>query len=113
MQLNAPPEFMLVMSTNPGYQSMIKELKPSTRQRFLWLDFEYPPEEDEVAIVQESGCSRSLAKKGANRPRSPAARERALPEGLVYAAIGDRRQACQEWSGAFPGVRSGFCEGIE
>jgi nitric oxide reductase NorQ protein len=54
--LVAPPTFMLVASYNPGYQNLMKSLKPSTRQRFLALDFGYPPEEAEVRIVAtESG----------------------------------------------------------
>src|SRR5271165_1966293 len=54
--LVAPANFMLVASYNPGYQTLMKSLKPSTRQRFLALDFGYPPEEAEVAIVAaESG----------------------------------------------------------
>jgi nitric oxide reductase NorQ protein len=49
--LIAPANFMLVASYNPGYQNLTKSLKPSTRQRFLALEFGYPPEEAEVAIV--------------------------------------------------------------
>ncbi len=57
--LAAPPEFMLVASYNPGYQNVLKGLKPSTRQRFLALDFDFPPQEAEAAIVaQESGLAR-------------------------------------------------------
>ena len=84
VQLQAPPEFMLVMSTNPGYQSIVKELKPSTRQRFLWLDFDYPSEEDEVAIVRkESGCSEALGQKLVRIAQSARRlKERGLPEGL-------------------------------
>ncbi len=43
--LEAPPGFMLVASYNPGYQGVLKGLKPSTRQRFLALDFGFPPPE--------------------------------------------------------------------
>ena len=54
--LEAPPEFMLVVSYNPGYQSILKTLKPSTRQRFLALEFDFPPPEQEAEIVAgESG----------------------------------------------------------
>jgi nitric oxide reductase NorQ protein len=57
--LEAPPGFMLVASYNPGYQNVLKGLKPSTRQRFLALDFGFPPPEAEAAIVaQESGLPR-------------------------------------------------------
>src|ERR1700752_5338894 len=43
--LSAPDDFMLVISYNPGYQSVLKDLKQSTRQRFLSLEFDYPPTE--------------------------------------------------------------------
>jgi nitric oxide reductase NorQ protein len=51
----APPDFMLVISYNPGYQSVMKEMKPSTRQRFVALDFDYPPAEIEAQIVAHEG----------------------------------------------------------
>jgi nitric oxide reductase NorQ protein len=61
-QLAAPPEFQLVISYNPGYQRMLKDLKPSTRQRFVALEFDFPPLEQETAIVaHESGLERSIA----------------------------------------------------
>jgi nitric oxide reductase NorQ protein len=54
--LRAPPGFMLVVSYNPGYQNILKSLKPSTRQRFLALELGFPPPERELAIVAaESG----------------------------------------------------------
>lgn len=54
--LEAPDDFMLVVSYNPGYQQMMKALKPSTRQRFLAVNFDFPAFEDEVAVVaRESG----------------------------------------------------------
>jgi nitric oxide reductase NorQ protein len=49
--LHAPPEFMLVVSFNPGYQRSMRELKPSTRQRFIGLGFSYPTEELETRII--------------------------------------------------------------
>ncbi|MBL8483124.1 MAG: CbbQ/NirQ/NorQ/GpvN family protein [Rhodocyclaceae bacterium] len=62
--LQAPPGFMLVMSYNPGYQNFLKGLKPSTRQRFVWLRFDFPPAEREAAILQgETGCDAMLAKR--------------------------------------------------
>ncbi len=51
--LHAPPEFMLVVSYNPGYQNLLKGMKPSTRQRFVALRFDYPPPELETRIVQQ------------------------------------------------------------
>jgi nitric oxide reductase NorQ protein len=54
--LEAPPEFMLVVSYNPGYQNILKSLKPSTRQRFVAMEFDFPPAEAEVQVVAaESG----------------------------------------------------------
>ncbi len=49
--LTAPPQFMAVASFNPGYRRGLKELKPSTRQRFVSLHFDYPPEEAEVEVL--------------------------------------------------------------
>jgi nitric oxide reductase NorQ protein len=51
----APPDFMLVISYNPGYQSVLKEMKPSTRQRFVALDFDYPEADTEARIVAHEG----------------------------------------------------------
>ena len=53
--LDAPPDFMLVVSYNPGYQSILKDLKQSTRQRFIALEFDYPPAELEAEIVAREG----------------------------------------------------------
>ena len=50
--LQAHPDFFLVVSYNPGYQSTLKDLKHSTRQRFMALDFEYPPQPLEQRIVE-------------------------------------------------------------
>jgi len=53
--LDAPPEFMLVVSYNPGYQSILKDLKQSTRQRFVAMEFDYPEPEAETQIVTKEG----------------------------------------------------------
>jgi nitric oxide reductase NorQ protein len=53
--IEAPPEFMLVVSYNPGYQSILKDLKQSTRQRFVSLEFDYPDAEAETEIVAKEG----------------------------------------------------------
>ncbi len=53
--LTAPPEFMLAVSYNPGYQSVLKDLKASTRQRFVALSFDYPEAGKEAAIVEREG----------------------------------------------------------
>ena len=49
--LKAPPGFMLVVSYNPGYQNLLKGMKPSTRQRFVAMRFDYPPAAEEQRIV--------------------------------------------------------------
>ncbi len=55
-ELVAPPGFMLVASYNPGYQNILKRLKPSTRQRFLSITFGFPDPTTETAVVaRESG----------------------------------------------------------
>ncbi len=60
--LSAPPEFMISVSYNPGYQSVLKDLKPSTRQRFVAISFDYPDPGHEAEIVmRESGVDRDLA----------------------------------------------------
>ena len=55
-ELQAPPGFMLVVSYNPGYQNLLKGLKPSTRQRFVAIDLGYPPADTERHIVMNEGC---------------------------------------------------------
>ncbi len=60
--LKAPPEFMLVMSYNPGYQNVLKNLKPSTRQRFVALSFDYPaPELEREILIGETGLDEARA----------------------------------------------------
>ncbi len=60
--IDAHPDFMLVVSYNPGYQSVLKDLKPSTRQRFVTLEFDYPPRDKEAEIIaHESGVSLDIA----------------------------------------------------
>lgn len=62
--VTAPGEFMLVVSYNPGYQQGFKELKPSTRQRFLALDFVYPePDVEAEIVVAESGVKPDAARQ--------------------------------------------------
>ncbi|MCR9140889.1 MAG: CbbQ/NirQ/NorQ/GpvN family protein [bacterium] len=63
-EITASPEFMLVASFNPGYQRGIKELKPSTRQRFIALGFEYPqPAVEEEILIGETGIDRDRASR--------------------------------------------------
>ena len=53
--MHAHDDFQLVISYNPGYQSMMKDLKQSTRQRFGGIDFDYPDAEVEAEIVAHEG----------------------------------------------------------
>lgn len=92
--VHAHPDFQLVVSYNPGYQSSAKDMKPSTRQRFAALAFDYPTEAVETEIVaHEAGLAPELAARlvGIAR-RSRALKERGLEEGvstrmLVYAGL--------------------------
>jgi len=62
--LKAHPEFHLVVSHNPGYQSALKDLKPSTKQRFAALEFDYPARHQEIEIlVHETALARDLAER--------------------------------------------------
>ncbi len=53
--IRAHKDFMMVISYNPGYQSVLKDLKQSTRQRFISLEFNYPEAEKEAQIVSHEG----------------------------------------------------------
>tara|TARA_B100001750_G_C15516660_1_gene607779 strand:- start:3068 stop:3952 length:885 start_codon:yes stop_codon:yes gene_type:complete len=105
--IEASDNFLLVMSYNPGYQSALKDLKHSTRQRFVSIEFNPPEPEIEKQIIQhesgvDSGIAESLAKLG-EKIRN--LKEQGLEEGastrlLIYAGkmiaqgISPRR-ACQ------------------
>ncbi|MBI5119002.1 CbbQ/NirQ/NorQ/GpvN family protein [Candidatus Poribacteria bacterium] len=90
--IQAHENFLLVISYNPGYQSSLKNLKHSTRQRFIAIDFDYPPREAEARIIaHESGvdarASEELALLGEKVRRL---RDHGLEEGvstrlLIYA----------------------------
>ena len=62
-EIDAHDDFMLVISYNPGYQTVLKDLKPSTKQRFVALNFDFPTEEIERKIVinEVPGLSADLA----------------------------------------------------
>ncbi len=67
--MHAPPEFCLAISYNPGYQSVMKDLKQSTRQRFVALEFNYPSADLEQTIIEketgiEAATARQLVKFG-------------------------------------------------
>lgn len=92
-ELEAPAGFMLVASYNPGYQNILKTLKPSTRQRFISLEFTFPAPEHEIPVVaRESGLSEDRVKplvRLANKLRAMKGQD--LEEGVstrlvVYAA---------------------------
>jgi nitric oxide reductase NorQ protein len=92
-RLTAHPDFLLVISYNPGYQSVLKDLKPSTRQRFVSLAFDYPaPDREAEVIAHESGLAPALAGRLAEiGQKVRALREKGFDEGvstrlLVYAA---------------------------
>ncbi|MCB1755674.1 MAG: CbbQ/NirQ/NorQ/GpvN family protein [Gammaproteobacteria bacterium] len=60
--LQAPPGFMLVVSYNPGYQNLLKGMKPSTRQRFIAMSFDFPEPAIEIEVlVGESGIAEETA----------------------------------------------------
>ncbi|MEE9447310.1 MAG: CbbQ/NirQ/NorQ/GpvN family protein [Arenicellales bacterium] len=62
--VQAGPEFCLAISYNPGYQSVLKDLKQSTRQRFVAIEFDYPEATMEMQIiVKESGIDEGIAKQ--------------------------------------------------
>ncbi|NNM21195.1 MAG: CbbQ/NirQ/NorQ/GpvN family protein, partial [Gammaproteobacteria bacterium] len=91
--LKAPPEFMLVVSDNPGYQNLLKGMKPSTRQRFIALSFDFPEAELETEVlIGESGIDRETATRLVQLGASlRALQDHDLEEGastrlLVYAA---------------------------
>lgn len=82
--VKAHPDFRLVVSYNPGYQSVSKDLKPSTRQRFGAINFDFPEAEIETDIVEhEGGVSRDIAAKLVLvAGQSRALRGRGLEEGM-------------------------------
>ncbi|MDR3212475.1 MAG: CbbQ/NirQ/NorQ/GpvN family protein [Azoarcus sp.] len=91
--LAAPPGFMLVVSYNPGYQNLLKGLKPSTRQRFVSLRFDFPdPAREQAILVRETGCDAGLAcrlaaiGKALRHLREHDLEEAASTRLLVYAA---------------------------
>jgi nitric oxide reductase NorQ protein len=62
--IEAVDEFMLVISYNPGYQSVLKDLKQSTKQRFMAIEFGYPPREIEAKVIEhEAGVDKDMAQK--------------------------------------------------
>jgi len=104
-ELRAPEDFMAVISYNPGYQSVTRTLKESTRQRFVSIAFDYPPELAEAEIVaQESGCTPDQAAtlvrlgRASRNLRSHGLKEGASTRLLIYA--GSLLQAGMDLEGA-------------
>ena len=105
--VQAHPDFQLVISYNPGYQSVLKDLKESTKQRFCAMDFDYPDPGIEAAIVaSQAGISEGTARQLVQiAGKSRNLRGQGLDEGastrmLIHAgrlmeAGLDLRQACQ------------------
>jgi nitric oxide reductase NorQ protein len=92
--LEAADSFMLCISYNPGYQTVLKDLKQSTKQRFISIEFGYPPANlEEEIVARESGVSNKIAAdliKIAEKFR--ALKGRGLDEGvstrlLIYAGV--------------------------
>ena len=85
--LRAPPEFMLVVSFNPGYRRGHNDLKPSTRQRFIAIPMDYPTQDVEADILAaEAGVDPAMARKLSGL----AARVRALDELGLAEAVSTR-----------------------
>lgn len=82
--LTAPPQFCLVVSYNPGYQSMLKDLKASTRQRFIGIKLGFPPPAIEIEVVRTE--SRLDAERAARLVEFGAAVRRSRLEGLTEVA---------------------------
>jgi len=92
--LHAPDRFMLVVSYNPGYQNFMKGMKPSTRQRFVSMRFDFPDAAREESVLRgETGCSEMTARQLVSIGQSLRAlkdvdlEEVASTRLLVYAAI--------------------------
>ncbi len=64
-EIDAHEDFMLVISYNPGYQTVLKDLKPSTKQRFIAINFDFPPEEVErkILVREVPGTRPEIAQK--------------------------------------------------
>ena len=89
--LEADPDFQMVVSYNPGYQHGLKDLKPSTRQRFVALEFNFPPAELESAIVAHEGACRSADRDRARHAHTSPAAARGPRPGRGAEHAPDRR----------------------
>ncbi|MFZ5908300.1 MAG: CbbQ/NirQ/NorQ/GpvN family protein [Nitrospirota bacterium] len=105
--LRASREFLLAVSYNPGYQSVLKDLKQSTRQRFMAIEFGYPRKDLEMEIIMhESGIDEGISEKLVSfGKKTRNLKDRGLTEGastrlLIHAAKliragTDIRRACE------------------
>ena len=109
--LEAADDFLLVISYNPGYQSVLKDLKPSTKQRFMAIEFDYPTPDIETAIVQrEAGVAHDIAQrlvKLGGKVRN--LKNHGLEEEEVHQAPHLRRHADSRRRGDGAGLRRGDC----
>ncbi len=93
-EIEAHEDFMLVISYNPGYQTVLKDLKPSTKQRFVGINFDFPREEVELMVVQHEAPELTgdlVARLVAAGRKARALKDHGLEEvtstrALVYAA---------------------------
>src|SRR3989338_8797262 len=93
-EIDAHEDFMLVISYNPGYQTVLKDLKPSTKQRFVAIHFDFPPEDIEIKIVrnevpdvpEDRGRKRGAAGQRARTLKDHGREEVTSTRALVYAA---------------------------
>lgn len=129
MTLVAPPEFQLVVCYTPGYQSILKELKDSTRQRMIAINLDFPEAAIELEILcQETSLARDKAAElvslatAIRRMGRSELREVASTRTLVSAArlvalgVGERQAARAAISGPLspePSVRAGLDELID
>lgn len=85
--IEAHPDFMLVVSYNPGYQNILKGMKPSTKQRFIALEFHYPKAEVEIEIIMKES---SIDKENAIKLVSIAGEIRQLSDTDIQEAVSTR-----------------------
>jgi len=110
--LEAPDDFMLVASYNPGYQHVLKALKPSTRQRFIALELGFPPPEQELKIlVRESGLPRERATALVNPGQPPARAQGPGPGGRRLNPAAGLLRPTHPGRDADTPVRTGFAGG--
>jgi nitric oxide reductase NorQ protein len=93
-EIDAHDDFQLVISYNPGYQTVLKDLKPSTKQRFIGINFDFPPEEIErkIVLAEAAGISAEIvhqlvaAGRKARMLKDHGLEEATSTRALVYAA---------------------------